>query len=104
MNVRANGLRIGALAAGLGLAIGVAMPASADHFSDTDAFGEAVVECAAIYGAADCIEELFENEGLQEEEGETVVTDPTPNNPNDSSANTEEFVDDVVFSYEMEED
>ena len=101
--MRGLGLRIGGVAAGLVLAGGMAMPASADHFSDTEAFGEAVVECAGTFGIADCIEELFENEGLQEEEGETVVTDPTPLNLNDTAADEEVFVDDVVFSYEVEE-
>lgn len=102
--MRGFGLRIGGVAAGLVLAAGLAMPAAAQDLSDPDVFGVDVLGCVAIFGISDCVEEVLENQGLEEEEGEIVVIDPTPLNPNDTAADVVVFVDDVVFPSEVVEE
>jgi len=91
-----------ALVAGLGLALGVAAPASAQV--DGDVLGEDVVGAIPVVGISEAVEEVFENLGLEDEEGEFVTTDATPFNPiDDAGSVTTEFIDDVVFASEVVE-
>ncbi|MDP9364839.1 MAG: hypothetical protein M3Q10_11555 [Chloroflexota bacterium] len=92
-----------ALVAGLGLALGVAAPAAAQDV-DGDVLAEDVVTAIPVVGVGEAVEEVFENLGLEDEEGEFVTTDATPFNPiDDEGSVTTVFVDDVVFASEVEE-
>lgn len=93
-----------ALVAGLGLAFGVAAPAAAQDFSSPDAFADDFLGCVVVAGISDCVEEVLENEGLNEEEGEFVTTDATPFNPIDEGSVSTEFIDDVTFPSELVEE
>ncbi len=84
-----------ALVAGLGLALGTVAPAAAQ---DGDVLAADVVGAIPAVGISEAVEEVFENLGLEDEEG--TVVDNTPFNPVDEGSI--EFVDDVVFASEAE--
>ena len=96
MRERKLGLRLGAIALGAGLAVGVAATASAQDFSDPDAFIADFGPCIETYGISECVEEVEENLGLEEEEVLPAV-DLTPYNPIDEGSIVVE--DDVVFLF-----
>ena len=101
MRERKLGLRLGALALGAALTFGVTATASAqDIFSGPDAFIADFGPCVETYGISNCVEEVEENLGLEEEEGTEV--DLTPYNPVDEGSIV--FVDDVVFGSEVVEE
>ena len=100
MRERKIGLRLGALALGAGLAVGVALPAAAQDFSSPEAFGADFVGCIEGAGISGCTEEVLENLGLEEEEG--TIVDLTPFNPVDEGSIV--FVDDVTFGSEVVEE
>jgi hypothetical protein len=90
--------------AGLGLAFSVAAPAAAQDFTDPDVFAADFLGCVVDAEIGDCVEEVLENAGLEDEEGTFVTTDATPFNPvDDEGSVTTEFEDDVLFPSEVEE-
>ena len=91
-----------ALVAGLGLAFSVAVPASAQDFTDPDVFAADFLGCVADAEIGDCVEEVLENAGLEDEEV-GATTDATPFNPVDDEGSVS-TADDVIFPSEVVEE